>query len=295
MTKPTDIFEWASDSSALKTPPSSGKQQTGYAFREKPSRGILNWLLNVLGLWLAFLNTRFNTSGALTLGANNGNIALVADPPNTGAGLLHVYEHVATGSGVASRFQADSLRGKNQIALGDAASFEPQVDDDGLLSVVRHVCSGAGDTQIQSGSIAPLDSIPAHLNRNQALALGNLVKVAGAIRISWDGSGNPSIVSTSGYNLTGASLAGAAGDFIAGLTVALNDDFAPACVFAQAEGVTLAATLQGIFNVNVAVLGSSPRLRVTLCYFSGGVWENALVVGATPLANSTLDLNITAF
>jgi hypothetical protein len=293
MSKPTEDLEWAESGSNVLEP--SSLRPNGWPIGSPLASNHLNWLTRAMGRTASWVRDKFNTGGDLSLGALYGSIKLVADPPNLGAGDRHIFEHEATGTNVVSQFQADVLRGKNALRVGDAGLFTLEEDDDGLLSVVRHVCSGAGDTQLQSGSFAPLDSIPAHLNRLQALALGNMPKVAGRVRVLWDGIGDPSIVGVAGYNIASAALIAAAGTFPDGLTVTFSDDFTPTTIMLSIETVnSAAAALDGIFVGQVAMLNSSPRLRVTLRHWVSTTWANSLS-NATTLGGAELDLNIVCF
>jgi hypothetical protein len=228
-TKPTDDYLWA------ESPPAptdvvnpTAIRSAGWSFQSPIPFNWHNYLLRALGRWTDFFSSMFSSGGDLTLDAENGYVELVADPPNVGAGLLHIYRHVATPVGVASQWQADSIRGLSTLQAGDAAILEPTTDDVGLLSVLEHKCASAGVSQLRADSVGVNDETPGAVGllRTDALYLGNLVKATAGIAVTWNGSGVPSVSYVAGYNTGNPVIVAAAGPFVTnGISLDATDDY----------------------------------------------------------------------
>lgn len=293
-TKPTDPVDWA------ETPPNPSNvtnptalRAGGWSFQSALPFNFHNYLLRSLGRAATFLYALFSNAGDLTLGAVYGYIRLIADPANSGAGLYHVFRHVATGTAVTSRFEADTMRGLNALQAGDFALLVPTVDT-ADVTALEHTHTGSGVAELRSGSFAPQDSVPGDvtLSRATALYLGNLSKMKGFVTITWDAGGVPSVTSSGGYNVSGGALVAPAGGFPNGLRVDQTDDFVPGETQVTVSPTGTAASTAFI-AYSAPTVSANQRLRVTLLYWTGAAWADALTTAA-PLANSVALLYVTA-
>ena len=73
MAKPNKIPTWATDGSAQVLEPSVGKRAVGWLL-ERPAFQYTNWLFNIIGTWLGFVDTQFASDGVK-------RVAEVADLP----------------------------------------------------------------------------------------------------------------------------------------------------------------------------------------------------------------------
>lgn len=291
-TKPTDDYLWAESPPA----PTDVVNPTvirsgGWTFQSPIPFNWHNYLLRALGRYVDFFNKMFSSSGALTLDAQYGRVELVADPPNVGAGLLHIYRHVATPVGVASQWQADSIRGLSTLEVGSAAFFEPTTDDAGLLSVLEHKCSSGGVSQLRADSMGVNDETPgaAGLLRTDALYLGNLTKATANISVTWDGGGVPSVTYVAGYNTSNPQVVAASGPFaLNGISLDATDDFT-ARVPTISASPSPAYSLTPFIAYIVPTVSISTPWRITLLTFTGGAWVDALATTAA-LAGQTVNL-----
>lgn len=291
-TKPTDDYLWA------ESPPSPTDvenptiiRSAGWSFQSPIPFNWHNYLLRALGRWTDFFSSMFSSSGDLTLDAEYGYVELVADPPNVGAGLLHIYRHVATPVGVASQWQADSIRGLSTLQAGDAAILEPTTDTAGLLSVLEHKCASAGVSQLRADSVGVNDENPAAVGllRTDALYLGNLVKATASIAVTWDGGGVPSVSYVAGYNTGNPAIVAAALPFVAnGISLDATDDFTARIPTISAFPASADGLTPFIAYVAPTISASTPW-RIGLLTFVAGAWVDALATTAA-LAGQTVNL-----
>lgn len=291
-TKPTDDYLWA------ESPPAptdvvnpTAIRSAGWSFESPIPFNWHNYLLRALGRYVDFFNKMFSAGGDLTLDAQNGYVELVADPPNVGAGLLHIYRHVATPVGVASQWQADSIRGLSTLQAGDAAILEPTTDTAGLLSVLEHKCASAGVSQLRADSVGVNDETPGAVGllRTDALYLGNLVKATASLAVTWNGSGVPSVTYVAGYNTGNPQIVAAAGPFAAnGISLDATDDFTSRIPTVSAFPAPASGLTPFIAYVAPTISASTP-FRIGLLTFTGGAWVDALATTAA-LAGQTVNL-----
>lgn len=290
-TKPTDDYLWAESPPA----PTDVENPTvirsaGWSFQSPIPFNWHNYLLRALGRWTDFFSSMFSSSGDLTLDAENGYVELVADPPNVGAGLLHIYRHVATPVGVASQWQADSIRGLSTLQAGDAAILEPTTDTAGLLSVLEHKCASAGVSQLRADSVGVNDETPAAagLLRTDALYLGNLVKATASISVTWDGGGVPSVTYVAGYNTGNPQIVGPVVFATYGISLDATDDFTSRIPTISVFPAPASAATPFIAYIAPTISASTP-FRIGLLTFTGGAWVDALAPTAA-LAGQTVNL-----
>lgn len=101
-TKPTNTPRWANSGGAI-VEPSSGKKDVGFVAGERPPAQFLNWLLNLLYLWVAWLNDIVAPgSGSEALSISSAG-TLAADGKH-GDRLLVV--HAAAGNGTNAGISA---------------------------------------------------------------------------------------------------------------------------------------------------------------------------------------------
>jgi hypothetical protein len=291
-TKPTDDYLWA------ESPPAptdvvnpTAIRSAGWSFQSPIPFNWHNYLLRALGRWTDFFSSMFSSGGDLTLDAENGYVELVADPPNVGAGLLHIYRHVATPVGVASQWQADSIRGLSTLQAGDAAILEPTTDDVGLLSVLEHKCASAGVSQLRADSVGVNDETPGAVGllRTDALYLGNLVKATAGIAVTWNGSGVPSVSYVAGYNTGNPVIVAAAGPFVTnGISLDATDDYTARVPTISASPAPADMGTPFIVYITPTISASTPW-RISLLTFTGGAWVDALAT-TVALANKTVNL-----
>lgn len=291
-TKPTDDYLWAeSPASPTDVENPTIIRSGGWTFRSAIPFNWHNYLLRALGRWTDFFSSMFSSGGDLTLDAENGYVELVADPPNVGAGLLHIYRHVATPVGVASQWQADSIRGLNTLQAGDAAILEPTTDDAGLLSVLEHKCASAGVSQLRADSVGVNDETPGAVGllRTDALYLGNLVKATAGIAVTWNGSGVPSVSYVAGYNTGNPVIVAAAGPFVTnGISLDATDDYTARIPTISASPSPADMGTPFIVYITPTISASTPW-RISLLTFTGGAWVDALATTAA-LAGKTVNL-----
>lgn len=290
MAKPTEDLNFGESSTNIAEP--SSVRAGGYPFKAPLPSNFLNWSLRALGRAGTWLLDLFDDDGALTLGALYGKIELIADPANTGAGLFHVYRHTADGSGVASQFRADSIRGESSLVAGEYAVIAPDADT-ADLAVTQHQHSGSGIAEFRSGSFAPLRSVPgdASLSRATALYLDNLLKTSVAISVSWNGSGVPSVSIVTGYNATGVAIVAPTGAFLLnGLRVNTIDDYTPREPMVDVTPPT--SLLNTPFLVYVTQLvGPTTRWHITLLADLGAGFVDVLATTAG-LAGTTATIKL---
>lgn len=143
--KPTTLPEWASNTTDI-LEPSAGKKQSGYVFREKPGRKVLNWLLNLLYQWAAFVNTRFNADGWLNLGNASAHIEAVA---RTGA--VDFDAQPTAPSSAVPIMTAAIVRGRSEVRVGNAGN-----DDEGVIVEAQYSGSGLDCEALRVSSVDPL-------------------------------------------------------------------------------------------------------------------------------------------
>lgn len=291
-TKPTDDYLWAeSPASPTDVENPTIIRSGGWTFRSPIPFNWHNYLLRALGRWTDFFSSMFSSGGDLTLDAENGYVELVADPPNVVAGSLHIYRHVATPVGVASQWQADSIRGLSTLQAGDAAILEPTTDTAGLLSVLEHKCAPAGVSQLRADSVGVNDETPGAVGllRTDALYLGNLVKATAGIAVTWDGSGVPAVSYVAGYNTGNPRIVAAALPFVTnGIRLDATDDYTARIPTISASPGPADMGTPFIVYITPTISASTPW-RITLLTFTGGAWVDALAT-TVALANKTVNL-----
>lgn len=300
-TKPTDPVDWA------ETPPSpsdvtdpAALRAGGWVFESPLPYNFHNYLLRSLGRAATFLYALFSNAGDLTLGALYGYIRLTADPPNVGAGAFQTYTHVATGTGVASKWISDVVNGQESLVVGDQGVLSKAVDTVDV-TVIDHVHSGSGVSEFRSGSFAPTDSVPGDvtLSRDTALYLNNLLKAVGSIEITFDGSGNPTpaVASGRGYNVTNPQNITAGGAFpLIGVTVDVVDDFTPRDIVCAVVPTSSGSTAFQWMAYVVPLVGPTTRFRIVLQVVVAGVWQDALdpAVSSSVTAGRTVLVTFTS-
>lgn len=118
ITKPTDNILWAESASPGDVADPSGKRAGGWQLNDALPYNNLNYLLRSTGRFGAFNADALGAdSSELTLSAQHGRIELVADPANIGAGVYHIYRHVATGTNVLSQLQSDTLMAREGVVF----------------------------------------------------------------------------------------------------------------------------------------------------------------------------------
>ena len=74
MSKPTNLPNWATDGTEI-IEPSAAKKAKGHISGEQPIPQYVNWVLNLIYLWIVWLNGLWASDGSLTLD-NNANLTL---------------------------------------------------------------------------------------------------------------------------------------------------------------------------------------------------------------------------
>lgn len=70
MAKPTDLPNWATDN-INNVEPSAGKQADGWANGEDADSSWFNWWMNLVYMWIAWLDGLFDANSSLTLPSNS--------------------------------------------------------------------------------------------------------------------------------------------------------------------------------------------------------------------------------
>lgn len=143
MAKPTEIREWATSRTALKTEPGDGQKRTGFTI-EQPSVNVLNWVLNNIYRWIDFFNeggtgtgggggylyhehntSRIRVEIPFTLPASNKLAALeVLQRMNVSVGGVSSTAYSGTGAvTAASEGTADSFSFTSSFDLSPAVSW----------------------------------------------------------------------------------------------------------------------------------------------------------------------------
>lgn len=134
MAKPASLPEWAS--SGDKTEPSGGKKASGWTSGEKPSRQYFNWWMNLVWLWIVYINSGdlegdHSIDGGLIVGGDvEINDSLVVGSTMSVAGLITANNGISVPTT------------KNITLVGTAT----------LKHGERRVCMGVRDGVVTSGS-----------------------------------------------------------------------------------------------------------------------------------------------
>lgn len=82
-TKPTDDFTWAGSATPDRVTEPAAARAGGWAYKQAvPSDGF-NWIQRMVGRWLAFFASLFDTNGNLTLDATNTYLEVTSDTPTS--------------------------------------------------------------------------------------------------------------------------------------------------------------------------------------------------------------------
>lgn len=294
MAKPTENLNFAESAPAANISEPTTKRAQGYNFREPLPHNEMNWLLRALMRASRWVLGLFDSDGWLTMGSQYGRLRVTSD-----TAALHEITHEDVG-GFLTRSAADLTRGGVALEVGLYGQLQ-RTEDDGDLSQITHVNNegGAGrlEAQLRSGSLAPLDAAPAAgsaLKRTEALFLGNLEKLRGQVTITWDGSGDPSITSSDGFNVSGAALATPSGGFPNEVRIDQVDDFVFASQQVSLSHNSAAASTQAFIPYIRRTVNAGQRLRVALLWWNGTNWVDALAGSLSPLAGSVVQINVSA-
>lgn len=102
MAKPNKVPTWATDGGAEVTEPSAGKRAIGWIL-ERPAYQYFNWLFNLIGQWLGFLDAQFvdgglnriNSGTTFPAAPNDNDVFLLLTNDNTEVGIF-IYRANAT-------------------------------------------------------------------------------------------------------------------------------------------------------------------------------------------------------
>lgn len=114
MAKPSKIPTWATDGGAAVTEPSAGKRAAGWIV-ERPSHRYFNWLFNMIGTWLGFVDSQFASDGVKRVAAVDDLAALKALVPADG-------EVVRVGSAVYVFKAGDSTTADDVLVVADTGN-----------------------------------------------------------------------------------------------------------------------------------------------------------------------------
>lgn len=212
--KPSENIQWCESGTHVAEP--TLKRAEGYQLGEPFPSNEFNWIRRASGRWLTFLGKMFGSNGRLQMDAANGGLAVTTD---SGTELVYELQHDTAAPAAYSELRADRLLGRRRVRL----NVDSNAEADGDMQLVADNLTNAAcgtltigakpghatltGTGVACQALKPTLAGPANaaqaavFPRSAALYSGNLVKLAAEVVISYDGSGVPSVSSSSGYNL----------------------------------------------------------------------------------------------
>jgi hypothetical protein len=276
--KPGSLPRWA-DSGGEIINPVSGKKDVGFLAGERPIAQMLNWLFNLIYLWIAYLNapvgtgsgagmsaTGGSTSGAGfhgTGGAPNG-IGLLGTGTGTGAGTHGVG---TSGYGVVAESDTTSpAKAALRIVPQDAEpSSSPAAGDASVVGTKLRLHNGtAWDRAVVQSKASVSDSVSAVTTANTAFGEkytipANTLQVGSTIRVRAWGR----VTATAGGGDYNTSI------YIGGVSfLAMNDRTVGANEAFYLDVTVVVRSLGASAGVRgVGLTHAGPRLSATLDHF----------------------------
>lgn len=319
-TKPTFAtwnYEWATAAAAGRVTDPSPFRSGGWPLGNEFPSNAANYHFRTLGLWTEFFDVMFGTNGELVLDASDTYLEVTTDTPTA-----QVWTFVGTGTDC--EVVSDSFKGTTYLLGVDAVRAQTggtgtEGDGDVELtsdnSVVTAVATITLDYKAGHATLTDAGSRTSCLRlnyadpssataaagdfatvfpRDETLYTDNLCKTQCLFSLSWDGSGVPSVGSSSGYNHGSATLVAAGGGYAyAGIELTVADDFSPQCIQATIGHDNSIAPAPFLVQTT-ALAGPTTRIRVTLLFWDGANWIDGLTTDAA-LASLALDVNVSAY
>lgn len=212
--KPTSLPRWATGGGAGVTEPTEGKKDTGWLFLERPAHEYLNWLLNLVYLWVVYLDDIANIAWTWTVAHIFQRGITVTQATTNGAGVTAT----GNGTGVGGAFTGGGSSGTGLTATGGSSNGIGVVaqgtgSGQGLWAiggstspaVIAAGAGGAAAVRCTSGGVEISATPPTSSGDpgvNHLLTSANITKAW--VRVVTDGVGGYTILD--GYNIASCTL-----------------------------------------------------------------------------------------
>lgn len=168
MAKPSSLPRWATDGAAAITEPSSGKKDIGWEVSEKPPAAFFNWLLNLIYLWLAYLDTFLSDAHTWTGKQTFDDVTVGGDFVAPALGTVDFQGSTAfTGVGSTHAIAGNVTIG-GTLAVTGAAALGPTSHADATASATAFTATSVDGTGLQATASGNGQALRANSNGARA-------------------------------------------------------------------------------------------------------------------------------